>query len=169
MRNAAFLTTLRSSLALIALVVLQLTVLQYVSIGGATPDVVLIGICAIALRHGQEQATVFGFSAGLVTDLFVGDLIGISALAKTISGFIAGYYFEDEKSRAIVRSWRFLKIVAVSAAVHNVIYLLAYIRSVEFDFWSLFLLQVVGATAFTSLATTLYLVVATRLQQKIKM
>lgn len=168
MKNQNIAVYTRYSLALLILLVLQQTFIPYIEILHFAPDIVLIALYVIALRLGQIPATIFGFASGLLTDLFVGEVIGISSLAKTISAFIAGYYFDEEKIKISVLTPKFIAITLFCAFIHNIIYLFAYIRTVDLDILQLFLTYGIGATAYTSLVSILPVLFVARTQQKIK-
>jgi rod shape-determining protein MreD len=141
------------------LVVLQILLNNFLTIKGVTPDFVLIGVVYIALKEGQISGAVAGFAAGLLLDLYFGESIGISALAKTLSGFIAGYFFDAEKAELLIRSSKSLLIMLVVSLVHNCIYLIAYFRGFNFDIIQLVFLQIFGKTLFTfTFAFSTYLV-----------
>ncbi|ASQ90901.1 histidine kinase [Prosthecochloris sp. GSB1] len=66
---------------------------------GAFPDLLTVFIVFVALRTGQKQGMTYGFAAGLATGVLGGD-IGITTLAKTLEGFVAGYFHIPEDSHA---------------------------------------------------------------------
>ncbi len=66
---------------------------------GAFPDIVTIFIVYLSLRTGQKQGMTYGFAAGLGLGVLGGD-IGITTLAKTVEGFVAGYFLIPENSHA---------------------------------------------------------------------
>jgi rod shape-determining protein MreD len=51
-------------------------------------DLILIAIVAITLLDGAFYGIIFGFVAGLILDLAVGDLVGVSALVYVLDAFI---------------------------------------------------------------------------------
>ena len=169
MTNQNIVQYIRYSIGIFILIILQQTFIRYTEIFHFAPDVVLIGLFVIAVRLGQIPATVFGFAAGLVTDLFVGEMIGISALAKTVGAFIAGYYFDEEKIKITIRTPRFILITVICTFVHNIIYIFAYLRSVDLDIFKLFLTYGIGSTIYTSIISTLAVLIVARVEQKIKL
>ncbi len=168
MTNQNILIYIRYAIGLLILIILQQTFIRYIEIYNFAPDIVLIGLFITALKLGQIPATIFGFATGLLTDLFVGEVIGISALAKTISAFIAGYFFDEEKIKTIMRTPKFIMITLACAFIHNVIYLFAYIRSVDLDILKLFLVYGVGATMYTFLISVVTVLLVAKVEQKVK-
>lgn len=73
-------------------VLIELTLLSRLGIPGATPDLVVVTIVAIALAMGPVQGAVAGFASGLLLDLAPpGDtLIGVNAIVYVAIGFITG-------------------------------------------------------------------------------
>ncbi len=82
-------------LVLLLLMFIQVTIVPLFAIGLYTPDILLLWILFIAFRFGQIEATVAGFCAGLLQDIFASHLLGLSALTKTLSGFLAGYLYNE--------------------------------------------------------------------------
>jgi rod shape-determining protein MreD len=92
----------------IAATALVLTVLplQYAVVGriplpGVGPDLLLVGIAAIALTRGPAAGLVFGFAAGFVADLAppADHTVGRLALAYALAGYAAGL-LADEAERS---------------------------------------------------------------------
>ena len=100
---------------LVLAVLLQTTLLNRLPIPGATPDLVLVTVIALAFPYGPLSGAATGFAAGLLIDLAPpgNGPVGISALILTAVGFIAGRY-ENPRDRSVPVS---LAVVAVSAAV----------------------------------------------------
>ena len=65
-------------------VVLQTTLLQYVSLGGARPDLFLI--CTLYLGLFRENGGKYGFLLGLLQDFSGGRFLGANALSKGLLG-----------------------------------------------------------------------------------
>lgn len=70
--------------------VAQASVVQALSVGGATPDLPFVVAVFLALRRGPETGCVAGFLAGLLQDVTSGGLIGVQALTKALAGFVLG-------------------------------------------------------------------------------
>jgi len=73
-------------------VLIEVTLLSRLGIPGATPDLVVVTVVAIALAMGPVQGAVAGFTAGVLLDLAPpGDtLLGVNAVVYVAIGFIAG-------------------------------------------------------------------------------
>jgi rod shape-determining protein MreD len=70
--------------------VLESTLLARLRVGGVHPDILVIAVIAVAMVDGPVTAAVFGFSAGLVSDLLFANHVGVSALVYTVIGFGMG-------------------------------------------------------------------------------
>ena len=121
----------RSALALLVLLLLQTTFLPFLSIGGFMPDVLLIWVVYIAVTRGQVEATVTGFAVGLLQDVIAIQFFGLTALAKTLAGFVAGYFFNENITEQTLGSYRFLLIILLSSLVHNVLYYGVFLQGVQ--------------------------------------
>jgi rod shape-determining protein MreD len=80
----------RISLVTLCAILLQLTVLDEVTIHGAHPDVMLLVAIGAGLAAGSQQGSVVAFAVGLVADLFVDTPFGISALTFVLVAFCVG-------------------------------------------------------------------------------
>lgn len=70
--------------------VAQTSLVQALSVGGATPDLPFIMTVFWALRRGPEAGCAAGFLAGLLQDVAAGGLVGVQALTKALAGFALG-------------------------------------------------------------------------------
>ena len=75
--------------------VLQTSVLPHVAILGVTPDTALIFIVSYGILRGDVEGGIFGFSAGLMQDIFSGGPIGMFALIGFLIGYVSGKPFRD--------------------------------------------------------------------------
>lgn len=80
----------RLALFLLAIVLLQTTVMPYLRVGDVVPELALVATVAIAYRQGPELGAGFGFASGLATDLFLQTPLGLSALAFSLTGYLIG-------------------------------------------------------------------------------
>ncbi len=141
----------RSALVALALLILQTTFIPFLSIAGFLPDILLIWVVYIAVRRGQMEATIIGFLVGLLQDAVSMQFFGLGALTKTIAGFVAGYFFNENSTEQTLGSYRFLTIIVVSSFVHNIIYYGIFLQGIQDS--------VVPTMLEFSIATSLYTVV----------
>lgn len=141
-------TNIKYAIISLVLVVFQTTLARLISVGGITPDILVIWVVYLALKEGQLRGTVWGFCIGLFMDLLAGDFLGLSALSKTFSGFLGGYFYNENKTQLTLGSYRFLLIVLFVSFVHNIVYFMIFTLGTEIHLW-----QAVLQLGFT---TTLY-------------
>jgi rod shape-determining protein MreD len=83
---------IRLVLVVISLVVLQTAVFTHLRIFGAVPDLTLVATVAMAYEEGPMSGAIFGFAAGLATDLFLSTPLGLSALSFALTGYAVGLF-----------------------------------------------------------------------------
>jgi len=84
--------------AVVAALVLQVTVFPYVAWDGIVPNLVLLVAVAAALTRGPQFAAVLGFVAGVALDLAppADHVAGRWALALVLVGYLAGRVRQDQ-------------------------------------------------------------------------
>lgn len=134
----------------ILFILFQTTLARFLALGGMAPDVTLIWIVYLGVRRGRIPATLAGFFTGLVLDLLSGNdgMMGLLALSKTVSGFTAGSFFNENKTIQSLSSYRFLLILASVATVHYLIYFTIFLQGSDGSWW--------GAVALYGIPSALY-------------
>lgn len=74
--------------------VIQVSILNSVTVIGGTPDLLLLSLCAVALLQGSIFGAACGFFAGLVVDTATLETMGVTALLLTVAGYWIGRYGE---------------------------------------------------------------------------
>ncbi|NUN68585.1 MAG: rod shape-determining protein MreD [Bacteroidetes bacterium] len=126
----------RLLLITLVLITLQTTIVSFTSIANIIPDVMLIWIVTIAVTQGQIPATVYGFGIGLVLDLVSGQFLGLSALSKTVAGFLAGYFYHENKIGINLANYQFLIFTGTAAFAHNLIYFIIFTQGSDVDLFT---------------------------------
>lgn len=88
--------------AIFLAVILELTLLSRLGLPGATPDLVVVTIVALALAYGPLPGAIAGFSAGILIGLtppFDG-VLGVQAILLTIVGLVTGAVV-DPRDRSV--------------------------------------------------------------------
>jgi len=80
---------LKGAIIVVALVI-QLTLINSVTILGLKPDLIMVVVVVFSLLKGEKEGAISGFASGLLQDIFSTSLLGINALAKTVIGFTCG-------------------------------------------------------------------------------
>jgi len=87
---------------MLAAVIVELTLLCRLGLPGATPDLVVVTIVAIALAMGPTQGAVAGFAGGVLIDLAppADTLLGVNAIVYIAIGYITGVAV-DPRDRSV--------------------------------------------------------------------
>jgi len=84
---------LKIAVLLIIVTVVQIKLSFLYSIYGIKPDLLLIILIRLSMKYPKPHISLtFGFFTGLVNDLLVGDVIGISSLSYSIACFFVSYF-----------------------------------------------------------------------------
>ncbi|MBN1299101.1 MAG: rod shape-determining protein MreD [Actinobacteria bacterium] len=75
---------------LIACIVIQLSFFEQLKIFNINVDIILVAVIGIAVFDGGIYGLVSGFVAGMLLDLMVGRVVGVSALLYSMSGYFTG-------------------------------------------------------------------------------
>ena len=83
-------------------VLFELTLLSRLGIPGATPDLVVVTVVAIAFAMGPLQGAMAGYAAGVLIDLSPSSdtLVGVNAIIYLVIGFVAGFW-GDPRDRTL--------------------------------------------------------------------
>ena len=106
----------------IPVVLVQLTIIPFVSVQEIIPDLLLIAVVYFSILYGQVFGTITGASYGILYDLISGNLVGSSMLAKTIAGFVAGYFSGETKREKYLYTYSFTIVVFISALIDATIF-----------------------------------------------
>jgi rod shape-determining protein MreD len=123
------------------LLLLSTTLVKFLAISEIVPDILLVWIVYVAIREGQIAGMTAGFLLGLVVDLLSGPdgMTGVSALAKTVAGFLAGYFYNENKTLQTLGGYQFIVAIGVVSLVHNVIYFLIFLQGTDMSWWRMIL------------------------------
>jgi rod shape-determining protein MreD len=142
-------TYIRSALIVIGLVLLQTTFIPFISLSGYLPDLFILYLVYIALRRGQIEATISGFIIGLLQDIIAIKFFGLAALSKTVAGFAAGYFFNENTTEQTLGSYRYLLLVGMCSIVHNFVYFAIFFQGSENTIFFSTLESTLGTTLYT--------------------
>jgi rod shape-determining protein MreD len=138
-------------IALLFLSVIQVTVVPLIAIGSVIPDLLIILIVMFSLKFGQFYGTFFGTITGLFFDFVSGGILGSAMFAKTISGFLAGFFFNENKIEYNTATLFLSLIVFLISTVDSFFYLLMTSSEIKLTASHLFLQQGVLPGIYTSL------------------
>lgn len=78
---------------LIICLLVQVAFFEYLKMFSVSSDLIMVVIVAIALFDGTLWGILSGFAAGMIFDLMVGNVVGLSAFVYVINAFIAKEMF----------------------------------------------------------------------------
>jgi len=70
--------------------IFQTTMLDYLTVYGVKPDLVMLLVVFNGFLLGPREGAFLGFAGGIIEDLFSGSYIGMNALSKMVAGYLAG-------------------------------------------------------------------------------
>lgn len=81
---------------------IQVTLLSRLGLPGATPDLVVVTVVAVALAMGPIQGAFAGFLAGAIIDVSPPSdtVVGVNSIVYLAVGFVAGYVV-DTRDRSV--------------------------------------------------------------------
>jgi rod shape-determining protein MreD len=135
----------------IFLILLQTTIIRFLSVESISPDILLIWIVMLGIRDGHITGMTAGFLIGLVLDLLSGTdgMLGLTALSKTAAGFISGYFYNENKTYQTLGSYQFLLILAAGTLVHNLIYFIIFLQGSGIRWWDTILFYGIPSLLYT--------------------
>lgn len=84
----------RIALIVLVTVILQVSFLSFLSLLGATPNLIPVVVVSLGLLGGGVVGAVCGFVAGFLLDSMLLQTLGVSSLALLSVGYLAGRYRE---------------------------------------------------------------------------
>ena len=110
-------TPIGIALALAAALLVQTAIVRMVASEALPTDLVLLVVIFAALSRGRAAGLWTGTAGGLLQDMLSGGIIGISGLAKCITGVLVGM----AGSRFIIETlWQHLVLIVLASAFHTV-------------------------------------------------
>jgi len=146
---------IRSAVVVIGLLLLQTTFLPFIALGGYLPDLFILYLVVVALRRGQIEATISGFIIGILQDTITTQFFGLAALSKTIAGFVAGYFFNENTAEQTLGSYRYVLLVLLCSVVHNLIYFTIFFQGNNTSVFISTLESTLGTTLYTCVISIL--------------
>lgn len=142
-------------LLFIAALLIQIIIVPFVSIEGIIPDLILIILVYYTLKNGQLFGTVLGSVYGLAFDLITGGIIGSTMFTKTLAGFIAGFFYNENKKDIYFTSYSFLLIVLLCSIIDSVAFTLISSFEITTNIFSLLINQGLFPAVYTTVLSTI--------------
>lgn len=133
-------------------IILHTILTKFLTVGNIVPDIIVVWIVYVAIREGQIAGLAVGFASGLVIDLVSGQdgMLGLAALTKTLAGFVAGYFYNENRTFQILGGYGFIIAIGVASLVHNVVYFLIFLQGTEIGWLSAISFYGVPSTLYTA-------------------
>ena len=107
-------------LAMLACLLLQVTLAPKISFGQIAPDFVILVVVVFALYRGAIPVAILVFAVGFLQDLGNPEMLGLNALTKTLLGFAIGRVGAKTFSE---NSLFLFGLLAAGALSHDIVYL----------------------------------------------
>jgi len=131
-------------------ILLNIIVSPWLAIQGIKPDFVLILLLFVSALKGRVFGQSYGFGIGLIVDIIgIGSFLGLSALTKTIAGFLSGNF---KNSRSRINNFTFYGINLIIIFIHFAIFYLINYKSCDYSTQFIILRFVIPETIYTSVA-----------------
>ena len=148
--------------------IVHVVFLDMIAVGGMTPDLLVILCVIISIREGQFTGVIAGFLIGVFFDIVSFDLIGTNALAKTVVGFFAGYFYKEGFHRETISSLKILFIVFFANIINNAIYYLVFIKPMELNFVQFFVRFGIAMSFYTTVFAVFIMLINYKASRRIQ-
>ena len=151
----------RRALIGLLIVALQWLVLGRLRIWGAYPDMVLLYVAWLGLRHGRLAGSLAGFGLGFLMDAIY-DTWGIHMFVKTLVGFLIGLFPANERETLLIMPQQAFLGALVIALLHNG--LMVLFMALNAGTRTMFLITAlwIGSSVYTSVLGTIASLFSTR-------
>ncbi len=146
-------------LLLIPVIILQLVIIPFLSFNGISPDLILILLVFYTIRNNQIYGTILGFIFGAICDLSFGTILGSTMIAKTLSGFIAGYFSSENKRDSYLTPLNFSLILFLIGIIDNGIFSFFSSFDLSDNFISFLLTNTLLNSVYTAIISILVMTV----------
>lgn len=136
---------------LIPVLILQMTVIPFLSFNGISPDLILILLVFYTIRNNQMYGTLTGFVFGGICDLTFGTILGSTMITKTLSGFIAGYFSSENKRDSYLTPLNFSLIIFLIGIIDNSIFSFFSSFDLSENFISSLLTNTIMSSVYTAI------------------
>lgn len=134
----------------------QIVFVPQIALSGVSPDLLLILVVYATLLKGRDFGMVFGAIIGLIFDLSTGSLLGSSMFAKVLASFVIGYFYNENKSELLIKSYRFALLVFPAGIINSFSYAVIANFTLTDGLLSLFVYAVVLPALYTAVISLLF-------------
>lgn len=133
---------------LVVFILMALQSSRVLAIADINPDILLIVVILHSLYYGDFSGVIFGFSVGLLEDVFSAELFGLNAFVLSLLSFLTGVY---KKYIFISDIVAFLLYIVLATLLKYLLYHVfqwIFIHGSGFDWMTL--LELAGELAYNS-------------------
>lgn len=135
----------KTAFLLTIVIICQVTVSDFFSIKGISPDFILIYLIFFSFKDKRTSSTITGFLGGLFQDLLGSGFIGISSLSKSVTGFFVNLFQEKSKIR---KNILFYWVLLLGCFFHDVIFYMIYTMGTNFSFFEMLIRYSLPSTIY---------------------
>ncbi len=145
---------------------LQSTVFRGLAFAGIVPNLLIILTASFGFMRGENEGLLIGFFAGLLCDIFFGDVLGFYALIMMYIGFLNGkfnriFYPEDIKLPLVL-------IIISDLSYSMTCYVLLFLLQGKFNFPFYFLNVILPEAVYTILVSCVLYPVILKINDKLE-
>lgn len=152
---------MRTLLALLLVLLLQVSLVNRIEILGIRPDLPLLFLIFVAQRGGALTGTLVGLIAGALQDIFVPYTLGMHMFSQCIVGYSVGKVSENIVIDTPL--WN-VGFIAVTVLAHDLIYLLIYTRLDLARFIPIYVTNAIPTAFYSAAVGSMILVISARMQ-----
>lgn len=139
------------TLLVIACFCLQCTLFQALSLAFIAPNLLIVVTSSFGFMRGKKEGLIIGFFAGLLIDIFYGDVLGFYALIYMYIGYVNGFFnkiFYDEDIKLP------MVLITLSDLTYGlIIYLFLFLLRTRLDFGYYFIHIIMPEVIYTVVIT----------------
>ena len=145
---------------------LQSTVFQGLSLGGITPNLLIIATSSFGFMRGKKEGMVVGFISGLFIDILFNDLIGFYALIYMVLGYANGFFrkifFDDDIKLPLI-------LIAASDFIYgNIVCIFMFVMRSKFHYFYYLKSVIIPELIYTILVTIIVYQVILNINKKLE-
>ncbi len=131
-------------LILVIAIIMQFSVSNYIQILHWKPDFILIAVVLIGIQFNASLGSTAGFLGGLSADLISAHLLGLGALTKSISGYVAGRISPKFEQKS-----KFVLTLLISGLVDDVLFFVVDTLGKNFSWHIIFFVYIIPSLFYT--------------------
>ncbi len=145
-----------SFLIFFPILLVQILFVPFFSLGTLSPDLIMLLIVFYSLKNGQIFGMIAGFIFGFFFDISSGGMLGSSMFSYTLSGFVAGIFYNENKFYYYLKSLFFAVIVIFCTLINNTVYYLITEFTSDMNLISLLFMQGIYPALYTAVIASLF-------------